>query len=192
MTKRFAWITTRPLALATSAACAFLIAGSSVAQAADGDDDGREDNAGTLMLALDLEYASAVSSDFIDNGGGGALRVGSQLDLLLVTLIPELTVDYHTFAGNVDSDITALTGKVGGRIRFLKILEPGIFSHIGVGHLGGAADHTGLAFDAGVTLDLTILPLIDLGIHAAYNRVFGAGDDGFTYGTAGAHVALVL
>lgn len=192
MTNRFTWITTRSLALATSATCACLIAGSSVAHAADSDDDGREDNAGTLMLALDLEYAAAVSNDFIDNGGGGAVRIGTELDLLLVTLIPELTVDYHTFAGDADSDITSVTGKVGGRIRFLKILEPGIFSHLGVGHLGGDADHTGVAFDAGVTLDLTILPLIDLGIHAAYNRVFGKNDEGLTYGTAGAHVALVL
>jgi len=151
----------------------------------------RHDDPTRLMLALDLDYATAISADGIERGGGGGVRLGSELDVFLVTLIPELNFDYHTFSGY--GDATTVTGKLGGRIRFLKILEPGIFAHAGVGHVGGFDPFTGFAFDAGLTLDLTILPLIDLGLHLAWNRVFGNRDhDGLSYGTFGAQVALVL
>ena len=161
------------------------------ARAEDTDNDGREDGAGRLMLALDLEYATAISNDFVQHGSGGAFRIGSELDAILVTLIPELTVDYHSFGGR--SDPSVVTGKVGGRIRFLKILEPGIFAHLGVGHISADPfSHTGVAFDAGATLDLTILPLIDFGVHAAWNRVFGDDERGLSFGTLGGHVALVF
>jgi hypothetical protein len=156
-------------------------------------EDRRHEEGTRLTLALDLDYASAVENDYIENGGGGALRIGSELDLLLVTMIPEVSLGYHSFGGNSDYDATAVTGTLGGRIRFLKILEPGIFAHAGVGHIGGYDPHTGFAFDAGLTLDLTLLPLIDLGLHAAWNRVFGDSDhEGLSYATAGFHVALVL
>jgi hypothetical protein len=160
---------------------------------AQADRDRRHEEGTRLTIALDFDYTSAISNDFIDNGGGGALRIGSELDLFIVTLIPELSLGYHSFGGDRDYDAKTFAGMLGGRIRFLKILEPGIFAHAGVGRLGGYDPHTGLAFDAGVTLDFTLLPLIDLGLHAAWNRVFGDTDhDGLSYGTAGFHVALVL
>jgi hypothetical protein len=113
--------------------------------------------------------------------------------LPFVTLIPELVVDYQNFDSTPDR-ASIVTGKLGGRIRFLEIVEPGIYAHIGVGHVSGDEQyaHTGVAFDAGLTLDLTILPLIDLGLHVAWNRVFGGYDSGTSYSTVGAHAALVL
>jgi hypothetical protein len=161
------------------------------ARAEDRDDDGREDGAGSFMLALDLDYAGAIDYGDVEGGGGVGVRVGSELDLFLVSLIPELSVDYHSFGGSGGPNV--VTGKLGGRLRFLKIVEPGIFAHVGVGHVGGVADYTGVALDAGVTLDFTLLPLIDLGVHAAWNSVVLGGDDeGFSYATLGGHVALVL
>lgn len=161
------------------------------ARAADTDDDGREDGAGSFMLAVDLDYAGALDYDEFEGGGGIGVRAGSELDLMLVSLIPELSVDYHSFSGPDDMNVVA--GKLGGRVRFLKVLEPGVFAHVGVGHVGGVLDYTGVAFDAGVTLDFTLLPLIDIGLHGAYNSVFGGGKDvGLSYGTFGGHVALVL
>jgi hypothetical protein len=174
---------------------ALLVAASSgSAFAYDRDGDGRRDHVGSLMLAIDFDYASAIQNDVIEKGGGGALRVGSQVDLLLVTLIPEVTLDYHDFGADTRNDAALVTGKVGGRIRFFKIIEPGIFAHIGLGSLSGDSkySHIGAAFDMGVTLDLTILPLLDLGLHAAWNRVFGGYDSGLSYGTSGFHIALVL
>ena len=149
---------------------------------------------GRLMLALDGDYSSAIQNDQIKYGGGGALRIGTQRNLILITLIPELTLDHHNFDAHTRDNASITTGKVGGRIRFLKILEPGVFAHVGVGHIGGdrVYSHTGVAFDAGVTLDFTLIPLIDIGIHGAWNRIFGGYDSGVSYGTTGVHVALVL
>jgi len=178
----------RSLGLSVVCLSTLAVLGTSTAFAHEEDgDEGRR-----FMLALDLDYSAGLSQeDLVDTGGGGALRIGSELDAFLVTLIPELTLSYHQFSGPLDA--TAIAGKLGGRIRFLKIVEPGIFAHAGVGRLGGDDPHTGFAFDAGLTLDLTILPLIDLGLHAAWNRVFGGeSHPGLSYATFGAHVALVL
>ncbi len=146
------------------------------------------------MVAIDFDYASAMQHDLVREGGGGALRVGSEIDLLLVSLIPEVTFDFHDFGARTRNHAQLLTGKLGGRIRFFKVIEPGLFAHLGLGTLSGDRrySHIGAALDMGVTLDLTILPFIDLGLHAAWNRVFGGYDSGLSYGTSGFHVALVL
>lgn len=181
-------------ALSGSLLFAALLLSSGNVHARDRDGDGREDHSGRLMLALDLDYASAVTGDVIEQGGGGALRIGTERDLFLVTLIPELVLDYHSFGVTEEDRASVFSGKVGGRIRFLKIIEPGIFAHIGLGNISGndVYSHTGVAFDAGATLDLTIIPLIDLGLHVAWNRIFGGYDSGLSYAVGGAHVALVL
>jgi hypothetical protein len=173
---------------------AVLFAASGSAHAYDRDGDGRDDHVGRLMLGIDFDYASAVSNDLIKQGGGGALHIGSEVDMLLVTLIPEVVLDWHNFGARTSDNATVVSGKIGGRIRFLKIIEPGLFAHVGIANIGGddRYDHLGAALDAGVSLDLTVLPLIDLGIHGSWNRVFGGYDSGLSYGVTGLHAALVL
>lgn len=153
----------------------------------------RERRGGKFMLALDLDYATAFSNDLISDGGGFGLRIGSEYDMFLISLIPELVLDYHNFASDTPDRANITTGKIGGRIRFFKIVEPGVFAHIGIGNISGndRYSHTSGAFDWGFTLDLTILPLVDLGLHASWNRVFGGYDTG-SYGLTGLHVALVF
>jgi hypothetical protein len=164
----------------------------SVAQVAHAHDDDGDERPQRFALAVDLDYSSAIDNSYVEDGGAFGVRIGTELDTFLVTLIPELNVNYHRFSGTPDN-ATAFAGLVGGRIRFLKIVEPGIFAHAGIGHVSGFDEHLGFAFDAGVTVDLTILPLVDLGLHLAWNRVFGdSDDDGLSYSTLGAHVALVL
>lgn len=178
------------LALCGVAVLAGWLACSNTAHA---DRDRRSEEGTRATIALDLDYAAAIDNNFIEGGGGGALRIGSELDLFLVTLIPELNLAYHSFGGDSRYDAKTYTGTLGGRIRFLKIVEPGVFAHAGIGRQEGFDPHTGFAFDAGVTVDLTILPLIDLGLHAAWNRVFGTSErEGLSYATTGFHVALVL
>jgi hypothetical protein len=166
----------------------------STARAEDLDHDGRRDRVGSPTIALDLDYAASIGDHEVNNGGGGALRLGSQHDFGLITLIPELELEYHDFGARTEKDATVFAGKLGGRLRVLKIVEPGVFAHIGLGNIGGneTYSHLGAAADAGITLDLTILPLIDLGLHWQWNRIFGGYDSGFSYTTAGLHVALVL
>jgi hypothetical protein len=58
--------------------------------ARDRDGNGRDDGTGRLMLALDLDYAVPLADDFIKWGGGGTIRIGSEVDLVGFTVTPEL------------------------------------------------------------------------------------------------------
>lgn len=152
------------------------------------EDDG--DSWARFMLGIDLDYAYAIEEQSITSGGGAALRVGSELDLILITLIPEAYFSHHTWS---DPDVGVTTAKLGGRLRIGKILEPGIFAHIGIASVDYGDAYTSPAFDGGFTLDFTLIPLIDIGAHAAYNAVFETGDrDAFSYALFGLHAALVI
>jgi hypothetical protein len=160
------------------------------ARADEGDDDDG-DSWARFMLGVDLDYVYAIDEQSITSGGGAALRVGSELDLILITLIPEAYFSHHELDA-MDASLT--TGKLGGRLRIGKILEPGLYGHVGIASLSvaGAAE-TAPAFDLGFTLDFTLLPLIDIGAHAAYNATLPTGDNSaFRYAIFGLHAALVI
>jgi hypothetical protein len=146
---------------------------------------------GRTQIALDFDFTTAVNDDSTNSGGGGALRLGRKLDLLVVSLTPEIGGGYHGFGGS--SDAKLYSGFLGGRLGFGKIIEPSVFGHVGIGRLDGVAPRTAPVLDAGVALDLTILPLIDLGVHGAYN-VMMPKDDGtaLKFVILGAHAALVF
>jgi hypothetical protein len=144
-------------------------------------------------LALDLNYAGGIDEPGIGKGTGGALRFGQELDLIAVSLTGELGVSYHTFSGELDP--SHYGGFVGGRLGFGKILEPSIYAHVGVGRLNlDAIDvhDTGPEFEFGLALDLTVLPLIDIGVHAAYDLQKLDGGANFDWYKVGAHAALVF
>ena len=76
------------------------------------------------------------------------------------------------------------------------MLRPGVFGHVGAGYsvpdLG--SNHWGFSYDLGVFLDLTILPVLNVGIHGAYNHL-SVGDvsgDSSKWFTAGVHADLVF
>jgi hypothetical protein len=85
------------------------------------------------------------------------------------------------------------SGFLGGRLAIGKIIEPSLFGHVGVGRLDGPDARTAAVLDGGLAIDFTLLPLIDLGLHGAYN-VMLPRDDGtsFKFVTLGAQAALVL
>jgi hypothetical protein len=148
-------------------------------------------HAQSLRISGDLDYAAALSDDDLGTGGGGGLRVGTQLDLVAATLILEAGGSYHGFSGLGDPRVWR--GIVGGEVRIGKILEPGLFAHVGVGRLSGAGAFTAPTVDVGLALDLTLIPLIDVGAHVAYDALLGSDDrDGFGWITAGLHAALVI
>lgn len=143
----------------------------------------------SLRISGDLDYAAEISGYEAGTGGGGGLRIGSQLDLVVATLILEGGGSYHAFSA--DDDPNVWRAIAGGEVRIGKIVEPGVFAHVGVGHLSGA--FTAPAVDVGLVLDFTLVPLVDVGAHVAYDALLGNDEhDGFGWITAGLHAALVI
>lgn len=144
-----------------------------------------------FALGADLDFAEGLTGRAADAGGGVALRIGSQFDLPLMTLALEGLGSHHGFEGN--DEVAMTRGLFGARLRVGEVLEPGVFGHVGIGHLSGWDSYTAPALDVGLSLDLTLLPLIDVGVHGAYNVLVGMDDHrAFTFYTLGLHAALVL
>lgn len=152
-------------------------------------DDERDDS--TTNIALDFDFGAALDQPGTKSGGGGALRIGQELDLFLISLTPEIGGSYHAFGGD---DETRIYGAfVGGRLAIGKIIEPSIFAHAGVARVQGFESRTAPTLDGGLALDFTLLPLIDLGVHGAYNVMFPRQDgSALEFVTLGAHAVLVL
>ena len=174
------------------AALALLCAEPAFADHDEGRAENRRDRDATRThIAFDMDYGSAVSEPGRASGGGGAVRIGEELDLFVVSLTPELGGGYHGFVGS--SSARVYNGFLGGRLAVGKIVEPSIFGHFGVARLEGSERRTAPMIDAGLALDLTVLPLIDLGAHGAYNVMLPREDgSAFRWMVLGAHAALVL
>jgi len=140
-------------------------------------------------IGVDLDYTNGIEEPQVGAGTGFNGRLGYKLDLLVLQITPEIGGGYHTFSGDAAAKLSQ--GIIGGRVSFLKVLQPGVYAHLGYGHLSTVgSSHSGATADAGVTLDLTILPLIDLGVHAGYNGMLKKGDhpafDSYVLGVHGA------
>jgi len=140
-------------------------------------------------LGVDLDYTHGINEFGVGSGTGFNVRLGYKLDLLVAQITPEVGGAYHTFSGDAGASFSQ--GIVGGRLAFGKILEPGLYAHLGYGHLGGDfPGYSGATADAGLTLDLTLLPFIDLGVHGGYNGMLKSGDrpafDSYVLGFQGA------
>ena len=169
-----------------------LASGAAFAQArdttAEPEENDTERGLGGTRLAFDLDYSDALEPE-VGTGLGGAVRFGREYDVLVLSLTPELMGNIHTFSGPGDS--MAYGGMAGGRATIGKVIEPGVFAHVGAGHASLPNDSvTGLAMDLGVTLDLTLIPLVDLGIHGAWDSVNWEGEGSFDWYRVGAHIAL--
>jgi hypothetical protein len=147
-------------------------------------------------IGVDLDYTHGISEPGVGSGTGFNIRLGYKVDLLVLQLTPEVGGAYHTFSGDSSFNANAKfsQGIVGGRLAFGKILEPGVYAHLGYGHVGAdGGGRSGATIDGGLTLDLTILPLIDLGIHGGYNGMLASGSDSaFDTYVLGVHGALVF
>lgn len=144
-------------------------------------------------LGVDVDYAHGIDEPGVGSGTGFNARLGYKLDLLVLQLTPEVGGGYHTFSGLAGAKFSQ--GFVGGRVQFGKILSPGLYAHLGYGHLSevfGNA-HSGATGDAGVTLDLTLLPLVDLGVHAGYDGLLKSGAyPAFDTYVLGVHAAVIF
>jgi hypothetical protein len=174
-------------------ACTLLASSAAFAQKADkGGESGDRDpdtGPGGTRLAFDLDYANTFD-DGVDSGMGGAVRFGREYDILILSLTPEFMGSFHQFSGSGGPHHFA--GLAGGKAALGKIVEPGVFAHVGVGHANLPSDNlTGIALDMGVALDLTLIPAVDLGVHAAYDALTTWGDQAaFDWYRLGAHLAI--
>lgn len=144
-------------------------------------------------IGADIDYTNGIDEPNVSSGTGFNVRLGYKLDLKILQLTPEIGGAYHTFSG--DAHVKFAQGIVGGRVSFLKVLEPGVYAHLGYGHLSGSfgEGHSGATADAGVTLDLTLLPLVDIGVHGGYNGMLKKGDyPAFDSYVVGVHGALIF
>ena len=136
-------------------------------------------------------------------GFGFAGRLGWDIDLSIIHLIPEIKVAYermplnardpvaipqYDLQTNVLRPMAGLRAQIG--IAFLAIVG---FAHVGYAAPLGAAeqlDANGLVYEFGGGLDITSLPLVDIGIWGAWNQV----RSGYRYDWLGigVHVTLTI
>jgi hypothetical protein len=145
-------------------------------------------------IGADLDYAHSAGSG-IGGGWGFGARLGQRLHVPLLALDPEIGFTYHDFSEGLSP--TMYRGIAGLRLGVFEAVRPGIYGHIGVGRidfdLAPDASHTAFTYDFGLFLDITIIPYLDLGVHAGYQAI-AAGDrvDAVNWVTAGGHAIFVF
>lgn len=148
------------------------------------------------MIAGDFEARVPLDLDDVTSGPGFGIRLGQQLHLPLIILTPEIGFNWGSFGDGP----TLYRGILGARVGVGEILRFGVQAHVGFGHFsweiaGEDQSHTGLTLDGGLFLDLTVLPLLDIGVHMSYARVSGDADKGLEpvqWLAFGLHAALII
>lgn len=144
-------------------------------------------------VGVDLEYDLPTDGD-IDNALGLAVRLGWQLHVPALVVTPEIGYHHAAFG----DDVTLNRGFVGARIAIGEIFRIGAYGHVGVGnvayHLPGPdEDVTDATYDVGAFFDFTLLPFLNIGVHAGYGKVKGGDDlDALEWVPIGVHGALVF
>lgn len=148
------------------------------------------------QFSADVEAAFPANTGH-DAGWGAGVRFGHEWDLVILSLTPEIGANYHAFGGAPEAESFAVVG--GGRIGIGFVLEPSAFLHAGIGHvgydrrIGEDVSHTSMAYEMGLALDFTALPVVDIGAHAALAGIAGDEDvDAFSWLAVGGHLTFVF
>lgn len=150
-------------------------------------------------VGVDLEAAlPIVKPSHVSSGYAGNLRLGYKLNLLVLSITPEIGGGYTGLQGDLAPGI--VRGFVGGRVAVGALVQFGVYGHIGYAHVsydefrGTKIDgRSAPTYDGGLTLDLTVLPKIDVGVHGGYQLVAGS-DNQRPIATlnAGLHAAIIF
>ncbi len=149
------------------------------------ENEGDHGRGAALNLAADVDGAAVVDTPHTATGnslGGGTGfkgRVGAQFHVPLIRFTPELGYGYtHFFATNGTGPVDDWNTHrlIGGvRLGLGEIIVPSIYGHAGYGwrHTPDPSvpDAGGVTFDAGLALDLHLLPFLGFGAHAEYAYV---------------------
>jgi hypothetical protein len=147
-------------------------------------------------FAVDADANVPVSTPSLTTGLGFGLRVGHRFKIPLIAFTPEVGGSYHGFNGDqVAVGVSRIDA--GGRIGIGEIFRLSAYGHIGYGFTSYSSDTRGfggLTWDLGGALDFTLLPIIDIGIHADYSVVTSAGNPDYKvrWVDLGPHVAFVF
>jgi hypothetical protein len=130
------------------------------------------------VLGVDLEGVTPVGSSpgYSRTGEAFGARLGYRFGLPLVSLTPEVGYSY-VHLGSVESapaiDVNRLF--IGARLGFGSILVPSVYAHFGYGFVGTTNGplnpDNGVTVDAGLALDLRVIPHFGFGIHGGYATV---------------------
>ena len=130
-------------------------------------------DAGAATVSLDVGMKTAVPSGVTAEPTLG-LRLGHEMDLKVARFMPEV--------GLVGVPETSFFGGIaGGRFSFLRLIEPGVYAHLGYGGIVGESG--GLTYDGGVQVDL-VVSRVRAGLHvgAELDRSGGSSDPFFVAG----------
>lgn len=118
--------------------------------------------------------ADVVVSDLGDDdslhavGPAVALRLGYSFKQPMIRFTPEAKIAFES-PGSPRAG--ALLG--GARLNLLEVVSPAVFAHAG----GLVGDIRGFVWDAGVGLDFTLIPLLNVGVYGAFYQTRGARFD---------------
>lgn len=156
--------------------------------------------AADVVLGFEVNYNEAVDRIETGKGGGVDVRVGPRLELWRLQVTPELSAGLHDLGGFPSP--TVLRGLVGGKVAFDLDLgvKPTLFAHFGVGRLRYDALEererdaaTGMAGDIGTSLDVSVLPMLEVGMQGSYNVVgMESTRTRFDWVQVGGHVTVIL
>ena len=153
------------------------------------------DDDSSIVIGADGDLGIAPDGEEVTGGGGGALRLGLEKEVLAILYFrPELGAHYHDFGG--ERAPTLWRGIGGLRVGLDFLLRVGAFAHGGYASFDSpVADESRKAFtyDVGAELGLGLLPLLNLGIHYAYVSIAsGDAERSFDFSLFGVHVELVF
>lgn len=145
-----------------------------------------------IALAGDLEFDAPADTD-LDTAPAFGVRLGWQHHLPLLVFTPELGYHHAAFG----EALTLNRALAGARLGIGEVFRIGAYGHIGVANAAyhspsGDSSLTDITYDVGGFLDFTLLPLLDVGVHAGYARVRTDDRDPLKWIPIGAHVALVF
>jgi hypothetical protein len=111
-------------------------------------------------------------------GFGFAGRLGYDIDLSIIHIIPEIKVAYDRVPLGL-SQTNLLRPMAGVRATIgIAVLAIVGYAHVGyAGRLGGEQiDASGLVYDFGGGIDFTTIPIIDIGIWGGWSQVRSGGN----------------
>jgi len=159
-------------------------------------------NAGPT-IGVDGEAVVPISAptgdrDSLNEGGGFKVRVGYQFHIPLLRITPEVGYAFDGFYGSGGGGIPYGWDMqrvfAGGRIGLGEIIVPSVYAHGGYGWRTtadpGVPEGSGLAFDAGLALDLHLITHVGIGAHAEYASIGTGGGTSPEWLAFGLHIEI--